>query len=117
MLLGKPKPDDVEFISNPRYKEMLLKMQEQPRRSWAQVFPKASRETVEILDLLLQFSPDKRITATQALAHPYFVALHNPEYEPECKERFPYVTENLTVEAIWKELAAESMIPVNHSDN
>ena len=27
-LLGKPKPDDVEFVDKPRYKEMLLKMQE-----------------------------------------------------------------------------------------
>ena len=69
-----------------------------------------------MLDQLLQFSPDKRITASEALAHPYFAGIHNPDLEPVCKDPFPYVTENLTVETIFKELAAESLLPVSHDD-
>lgn len=112
-LLGKPKPEDVEFVDKPRYKEMLLKMQEKAAIPWNKIFHKASPEALDMLDRLLQFSPDKRASAADALDHPYFESLHNPEYEPDCKELFGYVTEDLTVQQVWKELAQESMIPVS----
>jgi len=112
-LLGKPKAEDVAFVDKPRYKEMLLKMQEKAAIPWSKIFHKASPEALDMLDQLLQFSPDKRVSASDALQHPYFASLHNPEYEPECKELFGYVTEDLTVQQVWAELAKESMIPVS----
>jgi len=111
-LIGKPKPDDVEFVDKPRYKEMLLKMQEKAAIPWAKIFHKAQPDVLDLLDKLLQFSPDKRIDATDSLSHPYFASLHNPQYEPDCKELFGYVTEDLDVKEIFRLLAAESVIPV-----
>lgn len=111
-LIGKPKAKDVEFVDKPRYKEMLLKMQEKAAIPWEKIFHKAKPDTLDLLDKLLQFSPDYRIDATDSLSHPYFAELHNPQFEPTCKDKFGYVTEDLEVEDIFKELAAESMIPV-----
>jgi serine/threonine protein kinase len=115
-LIGKPKPDDVEFVDKPRYKEMLLKMQEKAAIPWSKIFHKAQPEVLDLLDKLLQFSPDKRIDATDSLSHPYFASLHNPQYEPDCKEKFGYVTEDLDVKEIFRCLAAESVIPVDPHD-
>jgi serine/threonine protein kinase len=112
-LIGKPAAKDVEFVDKPRYKEMLLKMQEKAKIPWNKIFSKATPETLDLLDQLLQFSPDYRVDATDALAHPYFAQLHNPAFEPVSKDKFAYVTEDLEVEDIFKELAAESMIPVD----
>jgi serine/threonine protein kinase len=112
-LIGKPAAKDVEFVDKPRYKEMLLKMQEKAAIPWEKIFHKAGPEVLSLLDQLLQFSPDYRIDATESLSHPYFVTLHNPQFEPTCKEKWGYVTEDLEVEEIFRELAAESVIPVD----
>jgi mitogen-activated protein kinase 15 len=31
-----------------------------------------------------QFNPSKRLTAAEALAHPYVAQFHNPDDEPSC---------------------------------
>ena len=40
---------------------------------------------MDLLRQLLQFNPDKRITAEQALEHPYVSQFHNPQDEPACE--------------------------------
>jgi len=87
-------------------------MQEKAAIPWAKIFHKAQPDVLDLLDKLLQFSPDKRIDATDSLSHPYFASLHDPQYEPDCKELFGYVTEDLDVKEIFRLLAAESVIPV-----
>lgn len=104
----------MEFVDKPRYKEMLLKMQEKAAIPWNKIFHKAQPEVLDLLDQLLQFSPEYRLDATDSLAHPYFASLHNPQYEPVCKEKWGYVTEDLDVKEIFRQLAEESMIPVDH---
>ena len=37
---------------------------------------------------MLTFSPDKRITVEQALAHPYLSMLHDPSHEPASTHTF-----------------------------
>jgi len=40
-----------------------------------------------LLQKLLQFNPEKRITAEEALRHPYLAQFHNPADEPLCDHR------------------------------
>jgi serine/threonine protein kinase len=37
---------------------------------------------LDLLDRMLTFNPEKRITIEQALEHPYMESLHSPEDEP-----------------------------------
>ncbi|CAE7083047.1 unnamed protein product [Rhizoctonia solani] len=53
---------EIQLKQYPRY----------PKVPWQQVVPKASPHAIDLLECLLQFDPTKRITAQEALAHPYF---------------------------------------------
>lgn len=45
-----------------------------PKIPFQQVLPKASPQAIDLLERLLQFDPSKRITAAEALSHPYFTS-------------------------------------------
>ena len=47
------------------------------------------------MDKMLTFNPNKRITVEDALAHPYFKALHNEELEISCPEPFDFSFEDV----------------------
>lgn len=46
------------------------------------MFPQASREAADLLKRLLVFDPQKRLTAAEALRHPYVAHFHDPANEP-----------------------------------
>lgn len=43
----------------------------------------AAFQAVDLLEKMLVLDTDKRITASKALAHPYFAQYHDPDDEPE----------------------------------
>lgn len=53
-----------------------------PKKSLEEILPNAPPDGIDLLKKLLQFNPDKRLTAEQALSHPYVARFHNPEEEP-----------------------------------
>ena len=53
-----------------------------PRRSFAEVCSHAPVESVDLMNKLLQLNPEKRISASTALEHPYVAQFHNPAEEP-----------------------------------
>ncbi|MEQ2279301.1 Mitogen-activated protein kinase 14A [Ameca splendens] len=56
-----------------------------PKRNFAHVFVGANPQAVDLLEKMLVLDADKRITATEALEHPYFSQYHDPEDEPEAE--------------------------------
>lgn len=45
----------------------------------------SSAAAVDLLEKMLVLDTDKRITASEALAHPYFAQYHDPDDEPEAE--------------------------------
>lgn len=64
---------------------------------------------MDLLEKMLVLDTDKRITASEALAHPYFAQYHDPDDEPEAE---PYdqsfESRELDIEE-WKSKLAQSM--------
>merc|ERR550537_1987842 len=48
----------------------------------AVLYPQASAEALDMMVRCLQFDPAKRLTAQQALTHPYVAKFHDPANEP-----------------------------------
>lgn len=82
-VIGRPAPDDIAALQSPFAATMLDSMPIDPK-PFLQVFPKASSEAEDLLRKLLHFNPFKRITAENALRHPYLAQFHNPIDEPIC---------------------------------
>jgi hypothetical protein len=48
------------------------------------IFPQANDDAADLLRRLLVFDPDQRMTAAQALEHPYVAHFHDKSNEPRC---------------------------------
>ncbi|EAS03289.2 extracellular response kinase (macronuclear) [Tetrahymena thermophila SB210] len=84
---GKPTYEDIEAIQSDLAITMLEAVQNNPTqntKTLQQMIPMASDDALDLLQNLLQFNPKKRITAEQALSHPYVRQFHNPNDEPVC---------------------------------
>ncbi|KAF4743004.1 hypothetical protein FOZ62_032303 [Perkinsus olseni] len=81
---GRPTPSDIEGMQSPFAATMLESLPATRPRPLTEMFPSASVEALDLLRLCLQFNPGKRISATEALKHPYVVQFHNPDEEPSC---------------------------------
>uniref|UniRef100_A0AAX7UE09 mitogen-activated protein kinase n=1 Tax=Astatotilapia calliptera TaxID=8154 RepID=A0AAX7UE09_ASTCA len=81
-----------------------------PKRNFADVFIGANPLAVDLLEKMLVLDTDKRITASEALAHPYFAQYHDPDDEPEAE---PYdqsfESRELEIEE-WKALTYDEVI-------
>lgn len=81
---GRPNAEDIEAIRSPFAATMLESLPPSNPRSLSDMYPNASAEALDLLRKLLQFNPNKRITAEEALAHPFVAQFHNPTDEPVC---------------------------------
>ena len=86
---GYPSSADLASCDSPYAAEMLASLHEapppqQPRRPLRHLFPEAPPDALDLLHKLLHFSPAQRLTAHEALRHPYVSQFHSPATEPAC---------------------------------
>ncbi len=59
-------------------------------RALREMFPGAQRKARDLLGKLLVWDPRMRVSAEQALRHPYLNKYHDPEDEPVCSPTFDF---------------------------
>ena len=84
---GRPTQEDVDSINSPLAQTMLESLPPTKPKKLRDMFPTASDDALDLLKNLLQFNPNKRLTAEQALQHPYVAQFHNPDEEPNCMKK------------------------------
>ncbi|VDL90710.1 unnamed protein product [Schistocephalus solidus] len=98
-VVGKPDKELMQKINSSSVSQSILLCSHALLRS----FPRLSILVLDLLGKILTLDPDRRLTATQALAHPYFATYHDESDEPVAE---PFTDElinmdNLTVTE-WK---------------
>jgi len=88
-LTGKPSAADIADVDSPYAATMLQSLSpstasdKSADQRWAAKFPNAQPDALDLLKKLLVFNPKKRLSAKEALEHPYVAAFHNEAHERE----------------------------------
>ncbi|KAM9738203.1 mitogen-activated protein kinase 15 [Menidia menidia] len=78
-----PSPEDILAIRSEYGSSVIQRMLLKPQVPLEDLLqPSVPRDALDLLSRLLVFNPDKRLTAEQALQHPYVSRFHNPAKEP-----------------------------------
>merc|ERR1719201_2973895 len=84
---GYPTPEDIESMKSPFAATMLESLPKNRPKPLAEMFPRASSEALDLLRLCFQFNPGRRISAKDALRHPYVDQFHNEVLRKKKEQR------------------------------
>uniref|UniRef100_A0A8C4RHP9 mitogen-activated protein kinase n=1 Tax=Erpetoichthys calabaricus TaxID=27687 RepID=A0A8C4RHP9_ERPCA len=103
-VVGTPSPELLQKISSEHARKYIESLPSMPQQDLSELFKDANPLAVDLLKRMLILDCDSRVTAAEALAHPYFAQYHDPDDEPEA-ELYDESLENKerTLEE-WKEL-------------
>jgi len=87
-VIGTPKEEDMAIITNEEALGYVKTLEPITPMTWSEIAPSAPEVARDLLSKLLVFDPQKRITARDALEHPFFAKLRRDDTwaEKQCSE-------------------------------
>ncbi|KAF9258590.1 Pkinase-domain-containing protein [Marasmius fiardii PR-910] len=79
-IIGTPTEQQFKNIFKDNPEIQAKNFSRYPKMDLRQVLPKASLQAIDLLERLLKFDPAERISAAEALSHPYFTASSTSQY-------------------------------------
>uniref|UniRef100_UPI0037E89400 mitogen-activated protein kinase 11 isoform X2 n=1 Tax=Semicossyphus pulcher TaxID=241346 RepID=UPI0037E89400 len=114
-MVGTPTPELLKKICSEHAQKYIQSLPFMPQQDLEKIFRGANPLAVDLLKRMLVLDCDGRISASEALSHPYFSQYHDPDDEPEAP---PYdqtlESKDRTLEE-WKELVFEEVTSVKAS--
>jgi len=80
--LGAPTAKDLKIIENPQAVEYIQALPKKAPAPFTSLYPNANPLAIDLMQKMLVFDPNGRISAAHALEHEYLRALHNVNDEP-----------------------------------
>ncbi|NWZ72682.1 MK15 kinase, partial [Acrocephalus arundinaceus] len=82
-VIPAPSPEDILALQSEYKASVINHMSSRQRVAFEEIFPPSTPlPALDLLKKLLVFNPDKRLTAEEALQHPYVSRFHCPSREP-----------------------------------
>ncbi|KAJ5624190.1 hypothetical protein N7510_000499 [Penicillium lagena] len=95
-LLGSPPDNVVAKVASenvnliPATLKFVSSLPKRPRQPLSKLLPSTDPKAIALLENMLQFDPDKRCSAEEALTAPYLAPYHDPADEPTATETFDW---------------------------
>ena len=81
-VIGTPAPDEnIDWINEEESKKYVKSFASRPKINLQDLYPGTESRGIELLHKMLEFNPNKRISAEDAIADPYFDDIRLPEQE------------------------------------
>jgi len=87
-IIGTPTPKEIEKIQDEKFRKYVGGLPYKPKTDFSELFSNANPLAIDLMEKMLVFDPENRISVQLALQHPYLVLLHDPEDEPSCPKIF-----------------------------
>ncbi|CUS23690.1 LAQU0S11e02080g1_1 [Lachancea quebecensis] len=94
-VLGTPPEETLERIGSKNVQDYIHQLGYIPKVPFVTLYPRANAQALDLLERMLTFDPQKRITVEEALEHPYLSIWHDPADEPVCGEKFDFNFESV----------------------
>ncbi|XP_035415216.1 mitogen-activated protein kinase 12 isoform X2 [Cygnus atratus] len=85
-IMGTPTQDFVQKLQSQDAKNYIKSLPKVQKKDFASVLKYANPLAVSLLEKMLVLDAEKRVTAAEALMHPYFEPVHDPEEETEAEK-------------------------------
>lgn len=89
-LLGSPPEDVINTICSVNTLKFVTSLPHRDPVPFSERFKNVEPDAVDLLEKMLVFDPNKRITAADALSHPYLAPYHDPTDEPVADAKFDW---------------------------
>ncbi|KAF4023079.1 hypothetical protein G4228_014842 [Cervus hanglu yarkandensis] len=83
---GTPPAEFVQRLQSDEAKNYMKGLPELEKKDFASILTNASPLAVSLLEKMLVLDAERRVTAAEALAHPYFESLQDTEDEPQAQK-------------------------------
>ncbi|CCK72998.1 mitogen-activated serine/threonine-protein kinase SLT2 KNAG_0M01450 [Huiozyma naganishii CBS 8797] len=89
-VLGTPPDETLKRIGSKNVQDYIHQLGFIPKIPFSSLYPEANPQALDLLEKMLTFDPQERITVDEALEHPYLSIWHDPADEPVCSEKFEF---------------------------
>lgn len=115
-LMGFPTDADLSYVRSKNAIKYLQQLPRYPKQPLAEKFPHLPPDAVDLIEKMLTFDPTMRITAEEALDHPYLSAYHDITDEPTCPTHFNFQIDeqSLSEEDIRELIYKEALMYYDH---
>nr|ALF99798.1 mitogen activated protein kinase p38 [Urechis unicinctus] len=117
---GTPGPELLAKITSEEARRYIMSLPKMKKKPFKQLLQRANPYAVDLLEHMLELDPDTRITAEQALAHPYLRQYADPSDEPSSEVYDQSFEEKDLDIPTWKKLVYDEVthfVPPPMDDN
>ena len=100
--IGKPDDDDLYYLKNRKAIQFMKSFQKVKEVDWNSLVQNGTSDEIDLIKMMLEWNPSKRISVDEALKHQYFEGLHEPSDEPSTSPINLIKTEGLTKDELAK---------------